>query len=489
MTTFNPDQQEVIDYAKTNKSFFISGYAGAGKSTTLQGVYEVLPETTTLMTATTGLAAFSIKGQTIHSALGLGILESSAEEIASNTKGVILKIWQSVTHLIIDECSMLHADAFEKIEKIARIIRKNDKIFGGIVVILIGDFAQLGPIGDKNVRYLFESPLWDKLIKKTFMLTKIIRQKDDTKFMELLSELRNGGPLAEESIKLLKLCEREVIYEDGIKPVILYAKRYQVDNKNTQELAKLPGELIIHNAVDGGDMKLIEQQIRAPKQVKFKIGAQVMLTKNMTEHNLGNGSQGVIIDIINRFPKVRFIDGKILVIQPTEFNIMKNKRCLASRKQLPIDISFAMTIHKSQGQTYQRGFIPAVGDIFADSQFYVALSRFQSLENVQIIGFDPMKVTTNRKVIEFYNKLVGGSQKRKREQEEEEPIKKKKTTSELYNKIQALRKDNIHAERITEEEIKDYINQAFGGTISENKIREYTISTNKGDSQWMINFI
>jgi len=422
----NEEQRKVIDLVTQKKSIFFTGSAGTGKSFLLQriiGSLEILNgKQSFVVTATTGIAAVNIGGNTLHSFAGIGYGDqATAEDLVKKIRRQRSKQWignwQTISTLIVDEISMLSGQLFDKLEYIARHIRKNNLLFGGLQIILAGDFFQLPPINSNNC---FEAKQWKKCLPYTIQLTKIYRQKE-SELIDLLNEIR-FGEISAKSWEVLKSLEREPVFpNDGIKATQLFATNAEVNKINSTELKKLNHSSQTYRAIDwedkkySGRLETLTKNCLATGNLELKIGSQVMLIKNLSE-KLINGSQGVIIrfqqtlssKLENKnLPIVKFANGIEKVIAEEEWTdetpIIRLVR--ARRTQIPLILSWAITIHKSQGQSIERLKID-LSRVFEKGQTYVALSRACSIEYLQVIGFSANKIICDEKVKKFYKNLI-----------------------------------------------------------------------------------
>jgi ATP-dependent DNA helicase PIF1 len=326
---------------------------------------------------------------------------------------------------------MITGELFDKLDAIGRALKNSNMPFGGIQVIITGDFFQLPPIAErsKTVKYAFEANSWKTVVTRAVTLTAVYRQTDPV-FVNMLNEIR-FGKTSPEMIKIFKNLSRKPIYEDmTIESTYLYPLRKQVDNHNNDRLASLPGEERGYIAEDDGEeADRLDHTCTAPKELRLKIGAQVILLFNMSD-TLPNGSQGVVIAFRTftgckyvseeaadddydddsdgkgkLYPVVKFLNGCEKVIPPHEWRIeLPGGKIVARRKQVPLTLAWALSIHKSQGQTLDRVKVD-LGSVFEKGQAYVALSRATSLEGLQVLNFSANKVVADLKVIEFYKGL------------------------------------------------------------------------------------
>ncbi|CAB4387400.1 unnamed protein product [Rhizophagus irregularis] len=433
--TLSTEQEAVKNSITTKrKNVFYTGAAGTGKSVLLRSIIKTLKEnygrSNVGITATTGIAAINIGGQTLHSFAGLTPQTQyyEIEDIIENLSKGAKARWKKTEALVIDEVSMLNGNLFDKLNRIAQHFRCNEKPFGGLQLVLTGDFFQLPPIKNdiEKVKYCFEVDSWSESLDHTFQLTKVHRQREE-EFVKMLNEFRYGH-VSEKSSQIMSNLEKAPIYNnDGILVTELYAINKYVNNVNTAKLAELPYKEMVYEAEDwepkfGGRLEALIRNCLAPKNLRLKRDAQVMLLKNTTSE-LVNGSKGVVVgwfskitskfyedvpteDSVSLLPVVKFINGQTKVIPPFEWSLEnKYKKKVASRRQIPLILCWAVSIHKSQGHTLERVKIN-LDRVFETGQAYVALSRATSLNSLQVLNFSADKVFAEEKVINFYKSLT-----------------------------------------------------------------------------------
>ncbi|CAI2166155.1 2733_t:CDS:1 [Funneliformis geosporum] len=430
------EQQRIFDLVVLKReNIFFTGSAGTGKSFLLQRIISSLKarygSESVAVTATTGIAAVNISGTTLHSFAGVGLGRGFASELVKQVqKSVAARTrWKSIDTLVIDEISMLDAQLFDKLEFIARTIRSNNRPFGGLQLVVTGDFFQLPPVSkDRSSKFCFDAERWKVCIKHTIQLTKIYRQKD-SELIELLNEMRIGE-MSDKSLVLLKQLENEPNYpDDGIRPTELYPINDMVNRANATELGKISHKLYTYTSVDWeplrfGQLQTLCKSCLAPEKLELKRNAQVMLIKNLSK-DLVNGSRGVVVGFYNQadgtsyyngedeamadvklLPIVRFTHLCEMVIQEAEWKLTSpGDVVLASRKQIPLVLSWAISIHKSQGQTLDRVKVD-LSKVFEKGQAYVALSRATSANSLQVTGFRRDKVMYHERVKKFYQSLT-----------------------------------------------------------------------------------
>ncbi|KAJ5411509.1 uncharacterized protein N7487_005868 [Penicillium crustosum] len=466
------EQRAVLDaVVDRGKSMFFTGSAGTGKSVLMREIiaklrnkYRKEPDRIAV-TASTGLAACNIGGVTLHSFAGIGLGKEPVPELVKKIKKnqKARNRWLRTKVLVVDEVSMVDGDLFDKLEEIARRIRNNGRPFGGIQLVVTGDFFQLPPVPDgsnREAKFAFAAASWTTCIQHTILLTNIFRQRDP-EFADMLNEMRLGK-ITPRTIEAFKRLSRPLDVKDQIEATELFPTRAEVDGANSARMGRLSGEIMRFNAVDSGTIQDPQHRERllancmAPPMIQLKKGAQVMLIKNM-EDSLVNGSIGKVVAFMSedyfdsykendknftddatasdderahrarkklkpmgykegpasmarKWPLVSFLqpDGseRHLLCQPETWKIeLPNGEVQAQRQQVPLILAWALSIHKAQGQTLQRVKVD-LGRVFEKGQAYVALSRAVSQEGLQVTRFEPRKVMVHPKVVEFYSKLV-----------------------------------------------------------------------------------
>eukprot|EP00794_Sanderia_malayensis_P005602 gene5602-6291_t len=243
--SLSDEQLVILNKVQQGENIFITGSAGVGKSFALKEVIKSLPQRTTYVTASTGVAACNISGITLHSFAGIGLGDGSVSVLLGKvrTRREARNRWLNCRTLVIDEVSMIDGELFEKIEKIARMIRDNDFPFGGIQLILCGDFLQLPPVANYNEKkqFCFQVPAWKRCIKTTVLLKKVFRQKDEA-LIAMLNRIRMGELCLKDSAQLQKCKFTKFNDDDDIKPTKLFPHRASCDDVNNKQLALLPGK-------------------------------------------------------------------------------------------------------------------------------------------------------------------------------------------------------------------------------------------------------
>ncbi|XP_042660060.1 ATP-dependent DNA helicase PIF1 isoform X2 [Tyto alba] len=293
------EQEAVLGAVRSGKSVFFTGCAGTGKSFLLKKIVGSLPPKSTYATASTGVAACHIGGTTLHSFAGIGSGKAPLEQcIQLAERPGVRQHWLACQHLIIDEISMVDGKFFDRLEAVARAIRKRDEPFGGIQLIICGDFLQLPPVckANEETKFCFQAKSWRKCIHINMELTEVRRQTDKT-FISLLSAVRLGRCTEEVTRQLMQTAANRS-ERDGILATRLCTHKDDVELTNERCLQQLSGEVHTFEALDSDPMlvKLIDAQCPVGGRVELKLGAQVMLAKNLdVSQGLVNGARGVVV--------------------------------------------------------------------------------------------------------------------------------------------------------------------------------------------------
>ncbi|XP_017047634.1 ATP-dependent DNA helicase PIF1 [Drosophila ficusphila] len=407
------EQMEVLRACTSGKSVFFTGSAGTGKSFLLRRIISALPPDGTVATASTGVAACLIGGTTLHAFAGIGGGDATMQrclELASRPNSA--QTWRKCKRLIIDEISMVDGQFFEKIEAVARHIRRNDRPFGGIQLILCGDFLQLPPVTKSDFgaaassgsqrRFCFQSSAWETCIQCVYELKQVHRQSDP-EFVKILNHLRIGH-VNDSMTSRLASTSKQKIEGNGILATQLCSHTNDANSINESKLENLDGDKVLFKAEDSdaGMTKTLDQQIQAPSQLYLKVNAQVMLLKNINIANgLVNGARGVVVRIEKDLPVVRFKNNQEYVCKHEKWIIKTATGGVITRRQVPLKLAWAFSIHKSQGLTLDCVEM-SLSKVFEAGQAYVALSRAKSLQSIRILDFDAKQVWANPQVLQFY---------------------------------------------------------------------------------------
>lgn len=417
--TLSDKQKYAFDLMNNTESILLTGPAGSGKSAVVKLFIRAnIHDRRVVMTSTTGASAVLVGGVTLHSYLSIGYGKGTVKELVTRILAARegKRRWRELECLIIDEVSMLDPVLFDKLEEIGRILRNNCEPFGGIQLILAGDFLQLPCVGTD--KFCFQAKSWDRCIKHVVYFDKLFRQ-DDLAFQDCLNDIRLGNITQTVKRTLNSRIGAELTNEYNIKPTRLFAKNVDVDRINDNELDKLAEEgrefyeheMTFDIPIGFGNVSTIIEKFKKNTNFMDKIqiclGAQVILIANLdVENGLANGSRGVIIAITNSgYPVVQFLNGltKTMAKFPSEVDKIGNKVLMAH--QLPLKIAYALTIHRSQGCSLDYVEID-LSEIFEYGQGYVALSRARTLEGLSIVGDITFgAIQAHPKALDFYRSL------------------------------------------------------------------------------------
>uniref|UniRef100_A0A8C2VKX3 ATP-dependent DNA helicase PIF1 n=1 Tax=Chinchilla lanigera TaxID=34839 RepID=A0A8C2VKX3_CHILA len=405
------EQAAVLGLVLKGQSVFFTGSAGTGKSYLLKRILGSLPPAGTVATASTGVAACHIGGTTLHAFAGIGSGRAPlAQCVALAQRPGVRQGWLNCQRLVIDEISMVEADLFDKLEAVARAVRQQEKPFGGVQLIICGDFLQLPPVtkGSQPPRFCFQAKSWRRCVPVTLELTEVWRQADPA-FVSLLQAVRLGR-CSDEVTRQLRATAAHKVGRDGVVATRLCTHQDDVVLTNERRLQELPGEVHSFEALDSHPelARALDAQCPVSRLLQLKLGAQVMLVKNLAvSRGLVNGARGVVVGFEAEgrgLPQVRFLCGVTEVIRTDRWTVQATGGQVLSRQQLPLQLAWALSIHKSQGMSLDCVEI-SLGRVFASGQAYVALSRARSLQGLRVLDFDPLVVHCDARVLRFYATL------------------------------------------------------------------------------------
>lgn len=408
-------QAQALTVMLEGHSVFLTGAPGAGKTYVLN---EFIRRGTragknVAVTASTGIAATHIGGTTIHSWSGLGIkdflTEYDLEKISKTDK--LIKRYNATDVLVIDEVSMLHGQRLNMVNQVAKLLRKSDKPFGGMQVILVGDLFQLPPItrGSAQVDFAHLSEAWEELNPKICYLTEQHRQVGD-ELLDLLEAMRRG-----EVNELHEAALQERLKEQRPGDLVvtrLYSHNMDVDSINNRHLKDILQDAKRYTMQTSGQVPKIDSLIKsvlAPEVLELKVGAEVMFVANNFGAGYVNGTRGRVVAFSDELPVVELPNGREIKVERQSWKLEEDGRTRAEVAQLPLRLAWAITIHKSQGMSLDgaeidlsRSFTPGMG--------YVALSRVRSMEGVYLAGINQMALSMHPLIFEFDADLRSASE-------------------------------------------------------------------------------
>ena len=412
-------QQTALNILKSGKNVFITGSAGTGKTYLLNLYTQYLNERRVYPTivAPTGIAASHLGGQTIHSFFSLGIRDSIDEGYVDFLldKKYLKARFSKLKVLIIDEVSMISPEMFSAMDLILRGFKGTDAPFGGVQVVISGDFFQLPPVSKvkKEKRFAWQSPVWKDLGLQTCYLQEKFRQDDD-KLIQVLDDIRSGEiSSASEEILASRL---EKVLDANVAATKLYTHNVDVDRINLAELAKLKGPEKLYVYESKGSTKNIEKIFKSGlllEELVLKKGAVVIFIKNNTEEGYVNGTTGTVESFspIDNMPIVRTSGGKKIKLELEDWSIENDSgKVLATVSQVPLRLAWAITVHKSQGMTLDAAEID-LSKTFETGQGYVALSRIRNIEGLRLMGLNNMALRVDPLILHVDGRIKEASHK------------------------------------------------------------------------------
>jgi len=420
--SLSPEQQAVYDRIETTRdNIFVTGRAGTGKSTLLNYLSWNTSKQL-VISAPTGVAALNVGGQTIHSLFRLPIGVIADHDIDQSAE--LKKLLNTIDTLVIDEVSMVNADLLDAIDRSLRQARqRKNEAFGGVQVVLFGDPYQLAPVpgeGDERAyfadRYdsmwFFDAKVWDETDLTIYELSTIHRQHED-EFKRMLNAVRHGYVTAEIAGRLNEVGARPAPTDGAIT---LATTNGTVTRINATELARLPGRVLTARAEINGEFG--GRAYPADEALELKVGARVMFLRNDVggeSQRWVNGSVGTVLKIDTTVWVE--IDGERHEVKPAVWEKFKynyspltkslRKDVVAEFTQFPLRLAWAVTIHKSQGKTYDRAIVDLGQRSFAPGQTYVALSRISELEGLYLTRpLRPSDIIVDENVVRFMSRTT-----------------------------------------------------------------------------------
>lgn len=398
-------QNEALTIMKTGVNVFLTGEPGSGKTHTINAFIDWLRDSgiEPSITAATGIAATHVGGMTLHAWSGIGVSEllSRADVDRIAGKEHVARRIQKAKLLVIEEISMLSAATFEMADAVCREVRRSDAPFGGLPVILVGDFFQLPPVArhGADADFAYASPVWQRLNPIVCYLTDQYRQ-DDAAFLEILSAIRSGTV---EDMHYERLTARSARADTPSDAPKLFSHNADVDRINAGELARLPGTAKKFFMSSKGKESLVEGLKRgclSPETLELKDGAAVMFTKNSPQGKFVNGTLGVIVGFnADGSPVVKTREGLRITVAPMEWQLEEQGKVRASISQVPLRLAYAMTVHKSQGMSMDAAVMD-LSRAFEYGQGYVALSRVRRLAGVFLSGLNARALEVHPAILE-----------------------------------------------------------------------------------------
>jgi len=439
-------QSEALDILKMGENVFLTGPAGSGKTYVLNDYINFLKNkgVSVGITASTGIAATHIGGMTIHSWAGIGINDSMSESDIRDLfkKKHLGKRFKHTKVLVIDEVSMLHHFRLDMIDKVCKMFKDSTAPFGGMQVILVGDFFQLPPIsrGSERAHFVHKSNIWNTMGLKVCYLDEQHRHEDDN-LLNLLNDIRANNT-GEHTLEPLRARYKKNI-EGVLMPTKLYTHNMDVDNINARELDKLSGNNKIFEMKSHGSRGLQDTMKRsclAPEYLYLKKNAVVMFVKNNFEKGYVNGTLGKVVDFEfsdeynDEIPVVETTNGERIFAEPESWRIEEEGKTKAEISQIPLRLAWAITVHKSQGMSLDAAEMD-LSKAFVAGQGYVALSRVRTLSGLKLMGLNDVALKVDEEILEFDGELIRDSKKAVKELKDFDKDKKKKKHEEFLTSV------------------------------------------------------
>lgn len=459
------NQGLALEILLSGQSALMTGPAGTGKTFVLNQFIKLSKANGkhVSVTATTGLAATHLGGTTIHSWAGIGVADylpgNFAEHVPKGRRDIIEK----TDILIIDEISMLHDFRLDMVDEACRLVRKKDEPFGGIQLIMSGDFFQLPPInreGSREGGFVVNSRVWQELDPVILYLDQQFRQREGDDLLDILNHIRAGDVRRRHAETLLK--RTDIAPPQDMVLTELHTVNVDVDRMNDAKLRQLPGDEVIYEQHFTGSANYVEnlqRSVLAPAVLTLKEGALVMAVKNDPSRRYVNGSIGQVTGFEpgSDYPIVEFLNGKVVTMMPDTWELRDGDKKRASISQVPLRLAWAITVHKSQGMTLdaakidlRKAFVPGMG--------YVALSRVRNITHLYLTGINQMALKVSEDALNIDDILRSGSaaaakrfahlQEKANKRDLEKDVakaKKKKGSTGWAEKIAKMREEHPNA--------------------------------------------
>jgi len=417
-------QDQALKILKTGANVFLTGEPGSGKTYTINRYVDYLRShgIEPAITASTGIAATHIGGITIHSWSGIGIKDrlNRGEIRTIAAKDNISKRINKAKVLIIDEISMLAPNTLDNISAICREVRGDNSAFGGLQVVLVGDFFQLPPVVNKSInnedqglfyeefyaRFAYDSAVWREADFSVCYITEQYRQKQGD-LLEILSKIRNNS-FDESSLKMI-LSRKVNPNELPEKILKLFSHNVDVDYINNRMLKKIAGEERLYEMKSKGPRNLVESMKKgclSPEKLYLKIGAAVMFTRNDIMGKYVNGTLAEVVAFKedSGLPIVLTKSGRKITADYADWSVVEEGKIVGSLTQIPLRLAWALTVHKSQGVSLDQAIMD-LSRVFECGQGYVALSRVRSLKGLHILGCNEMAFKIDDEVLKKDNEF------------------------------------------------------------------------------------
>ncbi len=457
------NQELALAILDARHSVFLTGPAGSGKTHVLNTFVKDARKDgkSVAVTASTGLAATHLGGATIHSWAGIGIADELHPRHITDMSKTRMDQIGNTDILIIDEVSMLHDFRLDMVDEVCRAVRGEDAPFGGLQVVLSGDFYQLPPVNRSDSReggFVIDSQAWSDMDPVVCYLSDQYRQDGDDQLLEILTAMRDNDIRRRHAVALL---EKKTVRTPFDAPVTeLYTRNIDVDKVNQDKLNAMPGEVHEYEMTSTGRKGAIEslkKSCLAPEILQLKKGAFVMFVKNSPEKKYVNGTLGEVVAFDDEgFPVVQTKDGKEIEVRPDMWEMRDGEKKVAGLTQLPLRLAWAITVHKSQGMTLDAAHID-LSTAFVPGMGYVALSRVRNLDNLTLGGLNRMALMIHEKAYDIDADLRSKSKSHAKQhadliddyriKQKERAKKPKKSKTDWNEKVAKMRETHPNAFR------------------------------------------
>lgn len=398
-------QKDAIRKMLSGANIFLTGPPGSGKTYTLNQYIDIAYDRDmhVAITASTGIAASHIGGVTIHSWAGIGIADAVTKELMQKIERNkrLVKRYRRTDVLVIDEVSMLHGKRLDMVNMIAKALRGNNRPFGGIQVILVGDLYQLPPVNRESAEldFVHHSYAWKDLDPQICYITEQHRQASDDPLLGILHAMRNQA-VDDEHMQLLR--NRDGVESDNLTR--LYSHNVDVDAINDAKLAALKGKPRNWKMQLSGNPMKVEQLVRnvlAPQELSLKVGAEVMFVANNFDAGFYNGTRGKVVGFSKKGGNpIIETNGRRIRVERHSWKMTEDDEVVAEVEQIPLRLAWAITIHKSQGMSLDAALVD-LSKAFTPGMGYVALSRVRSLDGLYIAGMNDMAMLMHDEIHEL----------------------------------------------------------------------------------------